>query len=75
MEEKAGLIGGNIFTGELAWIRSTCGRLPATRTSVRRARAFITAPERTVGAGISGIPGWQAFKQAKKDKAVRGADK
>lgn len=74
MEEKVGLIGGNIFHGELA-VDQLFHMRPAPgyadfRTPIKGLYHGSCATHG--GGGINGIPGWQAFRAAKKDKAVNG---
>jgi phytoene dehydrogenase-like protein len=73
--EQIGLIGGNIFHGELA-VDQLFHMRPAPgyadyRTPIKGLYHGSCATHG--GGGINGIPGWQAFRQAKKDKQVRGA--
>ena len=62
MEQEWGLIGGNIFHGELsrrAAVPHAAGAR-ATRTTARRSAACTSAPApRTRGGGVCGIPGVQ----------------
>ena len=76
MEQKVGLTGGNIFHGELA-VDQLFHMRPAPgyadfRTPIKGLYHGSCATHG--GGGINGIPGWQAFRQAKKDKAVRGSN-
>lgn len=76
MEQDVGLIGGNIFHGELA-VDQLFHMRPAPgyadyRTPIKGLYHGSCATHG--GGGINGIPGWQAFRQAKKDKQVRGAN-
>lgn len=76
MEQKVGLLGGNIFHGELA-VDQLFHMRPAPgysdfRTPIKGLYHGSCATHG--GGGINGIPGWQAFRQAKKDKAVRGSN-
>ena len=72
MEQDLGLIGGNIFHGELAadqlfHMRPAPGYADF-RTPVKGLYHGSCATHG--GGGVNGIPGWQAFKMAVKDKAV-----
>ncbi|HZD18286.1 MAG TPA: NAD(P)/FAD-dependent oxidoreductase [Actinomycetota bacterium] len=72
MEQELGLIGGNIFHGELS-VDQLFHMRPAPgfadyRTPVRGLYHGSCATH--AGGGVNGIPGWQAFRQAKKDRAV-----
>jgi phytoene dehydrogenase-like protein len=72
MEHDVGLIGGNIFHGELSadqlfHMRPAPGYADY-RTPVKGLYHGSSATH--AGGGVTGIPGWQAFRQAKKDKAV-----
>jgi phytoene dehydrogenase-like protein len=76
MEQELGLIGGNIFHGELS-VDQLFHMRPAVgyadyRTPIRGLYHGSSATH--AGGGVCGIPGWQAFRQAKKDRAV-GAKK
>ena len=71
MEQDLGLIGGNIFHGELS-VDQLFHMRPAPgyadyRTPVRGLYHGSSATH--AGGGVNGIPGWQAFNMAKKDKA------
>jgi phytoene dehydrogenase-like protein len=71
MEQELGLIGGNIFHGELS-VDQLFHMRPAPgyadyRTPLRGLYHGSCATH--AGGGVNGIPGWQAFRQAKKDKA------
>jgi phytoene dehydrogenase-like protein len=72
MEQDLGLIGGNIFHGELS-VDQLFHMRPAPgyadyRTPIKGLYHGSSATH--AGGGVVGIPGWQAFKQAKKDRAV-----
>ncbi len=72
MEQELGLIGGNIFHGELSvdqlfHMRPSPGYADY-RTPIRGLYHGSSATH--AGGGVNGIPGWQAYRQAKKDKAV-----
>ena len=72
MEHEYGLIGGNIFHGELSpdqlfHMRPAPGYADY-RTPIKGLYHGSCATHG--GGGVNGIPGWQAFKQAKKDKAI-----
>jgi phytoene dehydrogenase-like protein len=72
MEQDLGLLGGNIFHGELS-VDQLFHMRPAPgyadyRTPIRGLYHGSCATHG--GGGVNGIPGWQAFNMAKKDKAV-----
>ena len=72
MEQDLGLIGGNIFHGELS-VDQLFHMRPAPgyadfRTPMRGLYHGSCATH--AGGGVNGIPGWQAYRQAKKDKAL-----
>jgi phytoene dehydrogenase-like protein len=72
MEQDVGLIGGNIFHGELS-VDQLFHMRPAPgyadyRTPIKGLYHGSSATH--AGGGVTGIPGWQAFRQAKKDRAV-----
>ena len=72
MEQDLGLIGGNIFHGELS-VDQLFHMRPAPgyadyRTPIRGLYHGSCATHG--GGGVNGIPGWQAFRQAKKDRAI-----
>jgi len=72
MEQELGLIGGNIFHGELS-VDQLFHMRPAPgyadyRTPIRGLYHGSCATHG--GGGVNGIPGWQAFRQAKKDRAI-----
>jgi phytoene dehydrogenase-like protein len=72
MEQELGLIGGNIFHGELS-VDQLFHMRPAPgyadyRTPIRGLYHGSSATH--AGGGVNGIPGWQAYRQAKKDKAA-----
>jgi phytoene dehydrogenase-like protein len=72
MERDLGLIGGNIFHGELS-VDQLFHMRPAPgyadyRTPIRGLYHGSCATH--AGGGVNGIPGWQAFRQAMKDRAV-----
>jgi phytoene dehydrogenase-like protein len=72
MEQELGLIGGNIFHGELS-VDQLFHMRPAPgyadyRTPLRGLYHGSCATH--AGGGVNGIPGWQAFRQAKKDKVI-----
>ena len=72
MEQDLGLIGGNIFHGELSadqlfHMRPAPGYADY-RTPIKGLYHGSCATH--AGGGVNGIPGWQAFRQAKKDRAV-----
>ena len=72
MEQDLGLIGGNIFHGELSadqlfHMRPAPGYADY-RTPIRGLYHGSCATH--AGGGVNGIPGWQAFRQARRDGAV-----
>ena len=72
MEQDLGLIGGNIFHGELS-VDQLFHMRPAPgfadfRTPV--AGLYHGSSATHGGGGVIGIPGWQAFRQAKRDRAI-----
>ena len=72
MEQDLGLIGGNIFHGELS-VDQLFHMRPAPgyadyRTPVRGLYHGSCATHG--GGGVNGIPGWQAYRMAKKDKVL-----
>jgi phytoene dehydrogenase-like protein len=72
MEQDLGLIGGNIFHGELS-VDQLFHMRPAPgyadyRTPIRGLYHGSCATH--AGGGVNGIPGWQAFRQARKDRVV-----
>jgi phytoene dehydrogenase-like protein len=72
MEQELGLIGGNIFHGELS-VDQLFHMRPAPGYADYRSpiRGLYHGSSAThAGGGVCGIPGWQAFRQAKKDRAV-----
>ncbi|MEX1046089.1 MAG: NAD(P)/FAD-dependent oxidoreductase [Actinomycetota bacterium] len=73
MEQDLGLIGGNIFQGELSvdqlfHMRPSPGYADY-RTPLKGLYHGSSATH--AGGGVVGIPGWQAFRQAKKDRKVK----
>jgi phytoene dehydrogenase-like protein len=73
MEQELGLIGGNIFHGELSadqlfHMRPAPGYADY-RTPLKGLYHGSCATH--AGGGVNGIPGWQAYRMAKKDRAVR----
>jgi phytoene dehydrogenase-like protein len=73
MEQELGLIGGNIFHGELSadqlfHMRPAPGYADY-RTPLKGLYHGSSATH--AGGGVNGIPGWQAYRQAKKDRAIR----
>src|SRR5215210_554344 len=75
MEQELGLIGGNIFHGEL-----TVDQLFHMRPSPGYADYRTPIPglyhgssATHAGGGVNGIPGWQAFRAARHDRGHRGA--
>jgi phytoene dehydrogenase-like protein len=72
MEQELGLIGGNIFHGELS-VDQLFHMRPAIGYSDYRTplRGLYHGSSAThAGGGVNGIPGWQAFRMAKKDHAL-----
>jgi phytoene dehydrogenase-like protein len=72
MEQELGLIGGNIFHGELS-VDQLFHMRPAPgyadfRTPIKGLYHGSCATHG--GGGVNGIPGWQAFKMARKDKML-----
>ena len=72
MEQELGLIGGNIFHGELS-VDQLFHMRPAPgyadyRTPIRGLYHGSSATH--AGGGVCGIPGWQAFRQAKRDRML-----
>lgn len=72
MEQDLGLLGGNIFHGELS-VDQLFHMRPAPgyadyRTPIKGLYHGSCATHG--GGGVNGIPGWQAFSMAKKDKAL-----
>ena len=75
MEQKVGLLGGNIFHGELS-VDQLFHMRPAPgyadfRTPIKGLYHGSCATHG--GGGINGIPGWQAFNAAKKDRMIRSS--
>jgi phytoene dehydrogenase-like protein len=73
MEQELGLIGGNIFHGELS-VDQLFHMRPAPgyadfRTPIKGLYHGSCATHG--GGGVNGIPGWQAYRMAKKDKLVK----
>jgi phytoene dehydrogenase-like protein len=72
MEQELGLIGGNIFHGELS-VDQLFHMRPAPgyadyRTPIKGLYHGSSATH--AGGGVNGIPGWQAFRAAKRDRAL-----
>jgi phytoene dehydrogenase-like protein len=72
MEQELGLIGGNIFHGELS-VDQLFHMRPAPgyadyRTPIRGLYHGSCATHG--GGGVNGIPGWQAYRQARRDGLV-----
>jgi phytoene dehydrogenase-like protein len=72
MEQELGLIGGNIFHGELSadqlfHMRPAPGYADY-RTPIKGLYHGSSATH--AGGGVNGIPGWQAYRQAKKDRLI-----
>ena len=73
MEQDVGLIGGNLFHGELS-LDQLFHMRPAPGYADYRTpiRGLYNASSAThAGGGVNGIPGLQAFRQAKRDGALR----
>jgi len=72
MEQDLGLIGGNIFHGELSADQLFHMRPAPGYADFRTPLKGLYHGSCAVhgGGGVNGIPGWQAFRAAKKDKAV-----
>jgi phytoene dehydrogenase-like protein len=73
MEQELGLIGGNIFHGELTvdqlfHMRPSPGYADY-RTPIRGLYHGSSATH--AGGGVNGIPGWQAFRAARADRGKR----
>ena len=73
MERELGLVGGNIFHGELT-VDQLFQMRPAPgfadyRTPIRGLYHASSATH--AGGGVNGIPRWQAYRAAVRDKAVR----
>jgi phytoene dehydrogenase-like protein len=73
MEQDLGLIGGNIFHGELSadqlfHMRPAPGYADY-RTPLKGLYHGSCATH--AGGGVNGIPGWQAYRMAKRDRAIR----
>ena len=74
MEDDIGMIGGNIFHGELA-ANQLFHMRPAPGYADFRSpiKGLYQAHSGThAGGGVNGIPGWHAYKQVTKDKALSG---
>jgi phytoene dehydrogenase-like protein len=72
MEQDLGMLGGNIFHGELS-LDQLFHMRPAPgyadfRTPIRGLYNASSATH--AGGGVNGIPGLQAFRQAKRDKSI-----
>jgi phytoene dehydrogenase-like protein len=72
MEQDLGMLGGNIFHGELS-LDQLFHMRPAPgyadfRTPIRGLYNASSATH--AGGGVNGIPGLQAFRQVKRDKAI-----
>jgi len=73
MEQDIGMIGGNIFHGELSASQLFHMR-PAPGYADFRSpiKGLYQAHSAThAGGGVNGIPGWHAYRQIKADKSVR----
>src|ERR687898_748593 len=73
MEQELGLIGGNIFHGELS-VDQLFHMRPAPgyadyRTPIRGLYHGSSATH--AGGGVNGIPGWKAYRAAVKDRALK----
>ncbi|MBW2493387.1 MAG: NAD(P)/FAD-dependent oxidoreductase, partial [Deltaproteobacteria bacterium] len=72
MERDLGMLGGNIFHGELS-LDQLFHMRPAPGYSDYRTpiRGLYNASSAThAGGGVNGIPGLQVYRQAKRDKAI-----
>ncbi len=72
MEQELGLLGGNIFHGELS-LDQLFHMRPAPGYADYRTpiRGLYNASSAThAGGGVNGIPGLQAYRQAKRDRAI-----
>jgi phytoene dehydrogenase-like protein len=72
MEQELGLIGGNIFHGELS-VDQLFHMRPAPGFSDYRSpiKGLYHGSSAThAGGGVNGIPGWQAFRAVKRDRAL-----
>jgi phytoene dehydrogenase-like protein len=70
LEQDLGLVGGNVYGGELS-VDQMFHMRPAPgyadyRTPIRG--LYNGSAGAHGGGGVSGIPGWQAFRQAMADK-------
>ena len=75
IEQDLGMIGGNIFHGEIS-LDQLFHLRPAPGYADYRSpiRGLYNASSGTHGGGgVNGVPGLQAFRQAKRDRAIRGA--
>jgi phytoene dehydrogenase-like protein len=73
MQEELGLIGGNIFHGELS-VDQLFHMRPAPgfadyRTPIRGLYHGSSATH--AGGGVNGIPGWKAYRAALRDRALK----
>ncbi len=73
IEQDLGMIGGNIFHGEIS-LDQLFHMRPAPgyadyRTPIRS--HYNGSSGTHAGGGVNGIPGLQAFRQAKRDGAIR----
>jgi phytoene dehydrogenase-like protein len=73
IEQDLGMIGGNIFHGEIS-LDQLFHMRPAPgyadyRTPIRG--LYNGSSGTHAGGGVNGIPGLQAFRQAKRDGAIR----
>jgi phytoene dehydrogenase-like protein len=73
MEQELGLIGGNIFHGELS-VDQLFHMRPAPgyadfRTPIKGLYHGSSATH--AGGGVNGIPGWKAYRAAVKDRALK----
>ena len=74
IEQDLGMIGGNIFHGEIS-LDQLFHLRPAPGYADYRTpiRGLYNASSGTHGGGgVNGIPGLQAFRQAKRDRVIRG---
>ena len=69
MQQEYGLVGGNIFHGELSLgRRSTPGPRPATPTCGRRCGVCTRRVRPLTGGGVTGIPGRNVVRQVLADR-------
>jgi len=72
MERELGMIGGNIFHGELSAEQMFHTRpAPGYADFWTPIRGLYQASSATHGGGVSGIPAYQAVKQIRRDGALK----